>query len=296
MAISLSTPVSPAPSPWQIDHSTPLLLLGSCFSQEVGSRMAAGGLNVLCNPFGTLYNPLSILRCLTLATQGQTITPQHLIQHDGVWHSWLHHSQFSHPDMQQTLHACNQAVEQTRAFILQQPTVIITLGTAYAFYLQPNPQVGANMENQVVANCHKLPAQWFLRKRLTVSEVAAALMQMAQALPQSRILFTVSPIRHMADGAHGNQLSKSTLLLGIDQAISQSHLCSYFPSYEIILDELRDYRFFARDLCHPSDLATDIVWQKFQDTYMSAATRQQLRLCEKKHKQMMHRPLIESRV
>ena len=290
--MQLTTPVETILSPLRIDHSTPLLLLGSCFSDEVGTRLKQAGFNVLCNPFGTLYNPLSIALALRHAVEDCEIGSEWLVHADGLWHSWMHHSRFSHPEQDACIARCNQSIHQTHQFLNQQPVLIVTFGTAYSFFLHTD-SVAPPMQGQVVANCHKLPAAMFTRRRITLEEIAAAWQPFTTLHP---IVFTVSPIRHMADGAHGNQLSKSTLLLSVEQLLNFCPDWHYFNSYEILMDELRDYRFYARDMCHPSDLAVDIIWQQFQDTYMSPATQQRCRDEEKAFRRTQHRPINTSTI
>lgn len=281
--MKLSTPIELGQQGWLLTHDDSVLLLGSCFSDEVGQRLQQSGFDVLCNPFGTLYNPLSIEACWRHVLSGESFAEDCLVQHDGLFHSWLHHGSFSRSSAQEVLDGCNAALEKTRRFLDRHPVVIITLGTAYAFFLS-NPD--SPMHGRVVANCHKLPARCFDRRRLSVDEVVAACRTW---MDMDRVLYTVSPIRHLADGLHGNQLSKATLLLALDQLG-----CDYFPSYEILLDELRDYRFFARDLCHPSDVAVDIVYERFQQAYMSESTQQYCRQCEKKYRQSQHRQIYNT--
>ena len=287
--MQLSTPVETILSPLRIDHSTPLLLLGSCFSDEVGTRLKQAGFNVLCNPFGTLYNPLSIALALRHAVEDCEIGSEWLVHADGLWHSWMHHSRFSHPEQDTCIARCNQSIHQTHQFLNQQPVLIVTFGTAYSFFLHTD-SVAPPMQGQVVANCHKLPTAMFTRRRITLEEIAAAWQPFTALHP---VVFTVSPIRHMADGAHGNQLSKSTLLLSVEQLLNFCPDWHYFNSYEILMDELRDYRFYARDMCHPSDLAVDIVWQRFQDTFMSPQTQIRCRQEEKAARQALHRPILQ---
>ena len=287
--MQLTTPVETILSPLRIDHSTPLLLLGSCFSDEVGTRLKQSGFNVLCNPFGTLYNPLSIALALRHAVEDCEIGSEWLVHADGLWHSWMHHSRFSHPEQDTCIARCNQSIHQTHQFLNQQPVLIVTFGTAYSFFLHTD-SVTPPMQGQVVANCHKLPAAMFTRRRIALEEIAAAWQPFTALHP---VVFTVSPIRHMADGAHGNQLSKSTLLLSVEQLLNFCPDWHYFNSYEILMDELRDYRFYARDMCHPSDLAVDIVWQRFQDTYMSPQTQSRCRQEEKAARQALHRPIVQ---
>ncbi|MBO4600278.1 MAG: GSCFA domain-containing protein [Bacteroidales bacterium] len=279
--IPLFTPADIAPSPIRIGYDMPLLLLGSCFTDEVGTRLGRAGFDLSCNPFGTLYNPLSIAACLQRAIDDSPIGEDELVCHDGLWHSWLHHGRFSHPDKEVCLSQCNDSISQTHALLQRNPILIITFGTAYVFRRQ----------GLVVANCHKLPSVQFQRSRLSVEEIVCAWKPF---LSQFSIIFTVSPIRHLADGAHGNRLSKSTLLLATDELLKDAPDAGYFDSYEILMDELRDYRFYARDLCHPSDVAVDIVWERFQQTFMTDSVRAQVAAHEKLFRQSQHRPIHQS--
>ena len=281
--MKLVTPVDISPAKTSVGYDTPLLLLGSCFTDEVGERLQAACFDVLCNPFGTLYNPLSIAACLQRAITAQPMQDDELVWHDGLWHSWLHHSRFSHPDRDTCLARCNEAVSQTHAFLQRRPVLLVTFGTAWVYYHQ----------DRVVANCHKLPPQYFERRRLLVHPIVEAWQPLLAGL-HSPTIFTVSPIRHMADGAHGNQLSKATLLLAVDQLVVGAAQACYFDSYELLMDELRDYRFYTRDMCHPSDVAVDIVWERFQETYMTAGTRERVRQQEKTFLQSQHRPIIRN--
>lgn len=268
--------------------------MGSCFTDHIGQRLIQSGFEVLCNPFGTLYNPCSVAACMQQALRNEPVTEQHLVHHDGLWHSWLHHSRFSHPDKTECLNRCNDSIVQTHNFLAQHPTIIITFGTAFIYSLVA-PDAAPQMRHRVVANCHKLPSGMFERRRLSISEIVNLWGDMVSQLESAgvaRIIFTVSPIRHMADGAHGNQLSKSTLLLAVDSLIELYPICSYFDSYEILLDELRDYRFYDRDMCHPSSLAVDIIWERFQQTFMTGQTIELARQYERQQRQSLHRPNI----
>lgn len=292
--IKLSTPVTIEPSQYTVSHQTPMLLMGSCFTDHIGQRLIQSGFEVLCNPFGTLYNPCSVAACMQQALRNEPITEQHLVYHDGLWHSWLHHSRFSHPDKTECLNRCNDSIVQTHYFLAQHPTIIITFGTAFIYSLVA-PDAAPQMSHRVVANCHKLPSGMFERRRLSISEIVNLWGDMVSQLESAgvaRIIFTVSPIRHMADGAHGNQLSKSTLLMAVDRLIELHPICSYFDSYEILLDELRDYRFYDRDMCHPSSLAVDIIWERFQQTFMTGQTIELARQYERQQRQLLHRPNI----
>ena len=283
--MQFTTPVIITPATLSIDYSTPMLLLGSCFTEEVGERLQAAGFDLLCNPFGTLYNPLSIAACLWRAIDNRLMSGDELVQHDGLWHSWMHHSRFSHEDKDECLSRCNQSISRVHHFLGRKPLLLVTFGTAWVFY----------HEGSVVANCHKLPPQHFVRRRLEVGEIVDAWQPLVERLGTD-VLYTVSPIRHMADGAHGNQLSKATLLLATERLVEGCGQANYFDSYELLMDELRDYRFYARDMCHPSDVAVDVVWERFQATYMTAATRDQVRQHEKEYRQSQHRKLIKLKI
>lgn len=280
--MQLTTPVTTDSQGLVLDHSTPLLALGSCFADEMGSRLRRDGFDILCNPFGTLYNPLSIAEDLQMALAGEPLDPALLVQHDGLWHSWMHHSRFSSPDRDECLGRCNQAIQEAHDQLQRHPLLIVTFGTAWVF----------RHEGRLVANCHKIPPQQFTRTRLTIDEIVDVWQPLTERLHGEGIqtIFTVSPVRHLADTAHGNQLSKSTLLLAVDRIDTP-----YFDSYEILLDELRDYRFFGRDMCHPSDLAADIVYERFLDTYTTPATRQQALLFRKEALRAGHRTIVETK-
>ena len=320
MRTHLTTPIDILPQPTVRPHSR-LLLLGSCFTDAVGARMEQGGLSVLRNPFGVLYNPLSIADCLDYCLEQRTLDDTMLVQHDGLWHSWLHHTTLSHPDREACRRQCHERIDAAHQCLQVCDTIVVTWGTAYAYYLTTQPDNGQSLsEPLLVANCHKVPARHFDRRRLSVEEIVQAWLPLCQKLAQlpqqPRIIFTVSPIRHLADGAHGNQLSKATLLLALDHLSDQWSVISdqqnrvsqpatdpqfsilnsqfsisYFPAYEIMMDELRDYRFYDRDMLHPSDLAVDIIWQRFQQTYLLPETIEHCLQGEKKYRQSQHRTI-----
>lgn len=282
----LTTPVHAEPFATRLDMGSTVVSLGSCFADEVGHRLQAAGLSVELNPFGTLYNPASVASALDRLMADQELTTDNLVQHDGLWHSWYHHGSYSRPTPQECLDACNTAIHHAHKTLATADMLIVTFGTAFVF----------EHEGQVVANCHKLPAQCFVRRRMSVHEVVALWQPLRERLsafnPRLHVVFTVSPIRHMADGAHGNQLSKSTLLLATEQLVGlQPTLAAYFPAYEIVLDELRDYRFYGPDMAHPTPLAVDIVWERFQEATMTPATRQQAHNNAKQAKRQQHVPL-----
>lgn len=278
--VNLQTLV-PAPADlFPISHSNSLLLLGSCFTENMGQRLVQSGFEVLINPFGIQYNPLSIAQTLQKIILNEDIVDDDLVQHNGLWHSWLHHGSFSDSEKHLCLQKCNQSLHQAHDFLLQADTLMVTFGTAFVY---ENKASG-----KIVANCHKIPATQFQKRLLTIEEILHAWKPLLSHW-NGRILFTVSPIRHWADGAHGNQVSKSTLLLALHQLQAP-----YFPAYEILMDELRDYRFYADDLLHPSPLAEEIVWQRFRQSTMDARTQTLAEKYLQLHKMKAHSPLFPS--
>lgn len=286
--MKFSTIVEIPKSKWTIEIDDRLLLLGSCFADNIGERMKLSGMNALTNPFGTLYNPASVAETLNRLLDNRPFSSDE-IEDFGTegWGSWACHTLLSRPNKDEALQVLNErygeAAEQLRAASV----LVVTFGTAWVFRLTES---GA-----VVANCHHAPAARFRRERMSVEEIVAIwspLLERLQAVnPALNVLFTVSPIRHLRDGMHANQVSKATLLLAVERLTSQHTNTAYFPAYEIVLDELRDYRFFAEDMTHPSPQAVDYLWERFSDTYFDAETQASLARIAKVMKALEHRPL-----
>ena len=279
--MKLQTIVDIKPSKWKIGYEDKILMLGSCFSDEIGEQMQQRYLNVTCNPFGTLYNPLSIAQAINLQS---SISNLQLVYHDGLWHSMAHHGSFSRATKEEAEQAIRASIETMQQALKEATVVIVTFGTAWVY----------EMNGEIVGNCHKLPESCFTRRRLSVDEIVAAWRPILDRYPDKHWLFTVSPIRHIRDGLHENQLSKATLLMAVEQLSSlegRSGGVLYFPSYEILLDELRDYRFYADDLVHPSSLAVNYIWERFVDTFCTPQTKNELVLQLKRWKHEHHLPL-----
>ena len=264
-------------SRWQIESDDHILLVGSCFTDSIGQKMQAHGLRATTNPTGVLYNPLSIVQSLNGDMRVE------LVEHEGLYHSMSHHSSFSGTDSEQVLRRCLQSQAELHQALAEADVVFVTFGTAYVYF----------RDGQVVANCHKLPESEFVRRRLSVQEILTAWRPLIRTMPDKHWVFTVSPIRHQRDGMHQNQLSKATLLLAIEQ-LQQAfpEQVTYFPAYEIVLDELRDYRFYADDLVHPSAAAVDYIWQRLCDTFVSPETGAKMQANYKQWLRSQHRPLI----
>ena len=284
--MKLQTIVEILPSSWKIGYEDKILMLGSCFSDEIGEQMKQRNMSVTCNPFGTLYNPLSIANAIHSSC---VHCISYIVHHEGLWHSMMHHGSFSRPTKEEAEEAVKASIETMQNALHEATVVIVTFGTAWVY----------EMNGEVVGNCHKLPAERFTRRRLTVEEIVDAWQSILERYPDKHWIFTVSPIRHIKDGLHENQLSKATLLMAIEQLLDnrqsivprQSSNRQYFPSYEILLDELRDYRFYADDLVHPSSLAVNYIWERFADTFCTPQTRNEMTLQHKHWKFEHHRPL-----
>lgn len=275
-----------------LHHSDSVVLLGSCFSDNIGGKLSAALFNTTVNPMGTLYNPMSIARGVDRLIDCTPVAGQDLFMQGGVWNSYDFHSRHSLPDKQATIDRMNQRIEQGHQALKAAHLLTVTLGTAMVYRLKST--------GEVVANCHKVPQHEFERKMATVSDMAKELDNMLTKLhafnPDLRIILTVSPIRHIADGLDVNSLSKASLRVAIHEAMTRHiEYCDYFPAYEIMLDDLRDYRFYSYDMVHPNDVAVEYIWQAFQATYLDDRSALAVARCERIHKRLQHRPMSANR-
>ncbi len=303
--LKLQTPVADAQCRVGISYDDKIMMLGSCFSDNIGRQLIDYGFDVCVNPFGTLYNPVSILRSIERLAGVKQFTEADCIQigaGDERWCSFSHHTSFARAEREEFLDNANQALDVSREYFRKCNKIIITLGTAWCFR---NLATG-----EIVSNCLKRPAGEFVRERLPVDEVTDTLWKIASLCDglftegktgvenvHKQFIFTVSPIRHFKDGAHGNQISKSTLLLGIenflegcpvDLSMNPYYLADYFPAYEIVMDELRDYRFYAEDMCHPSAQAVSYIRERFLEWALPASERPLLEERTRLHKREGH--------
>lgn len=271
-----------------ITHTSRILLLGSCFSSHIGSLLQMHKFRVEENPFGILYNPFSISRTIRRLLSGIHFSESELIHHHGLYHSLMHHGQFSDADKNECLKKITDRFESATVGIHRTTHFLITFGTAYAYSWRES--------GEVAGNCHQIPADRFIPVRLSVEEIIEEWQEVIDTVihenPGARFLFTVSPVRHWKDGAHENQLSKSILHLAID-GLQQCFpdVIRYFPAYELMMDELRDYRFYADDMMHPSSLAIEYIWKRFSETFFSEETRRVNREWTQIRKGFDHRPL-----
>lgn len=288
--MKILTPVEIPKPEKMIDYSSRILTLGSCFADQLGQMLKMYGFDCMVNPFGTLYNICSVYNSLMrlgavsglLRSQDNPLFSKEdvFLRPDGRFVTWSHHSRcalkesegFTSEDF---LQKANQDLKAAAEFFLKADILIITLGTSYVFKLK-----GTEF---VVSNCHKMPAKVFERVFVPSEDAENLISQICAMFPQKRFIFTVSPIRHLADGAHGNNLSKSALLLAIDNAGAE-----YFPSYEIMLDELRDYRWYAEDMIHPSDAAIKYIFEKFSETFIAEICKEKMQQELKNFKASQH--------
>ena len=268
-----------------IAYSDGLLFLGSCFADEVGGICRGLGFDVLVNPFGVLYNPASIAQSVERMGNGKPFTHEEVITvGEGQYCTFSHNTAFWNACEIELLEQVNESLKEAHAHFLKSKWVVISLGTSWVFRDKAN--------GQVVSNCHKLPARQFDREFLTVEQSVDCLAKMLQAYPEKQFIFTVSPLRHLKDGLHENQLSKAALLLAVDQVCKQFGNAHYFPAYEILLDELRDYRFYKEDMVHPTEQAVRYIWERFVDFAINPSEKPAMQAATELRQMLQHKPVF----
>ena len=335
---NLFTKIDIPASDLQIDYKSRLAFFGSCFADNISAQFAARKFNVLANPFGTVYNPLSLARQLKAIADRKVFAKDDVFQDMRLnnsaapWHCWDAHSSLSAATQEECIAKLNAAANSARDFLQKAETVFITLGTSFVYFLKENGTAGENVSpSRVVANCHRQDPRLFERRMIPVNEVAEAIEEIVESLckikndwtlrsiqddnkekglhhiqddekaenREMHIVFTVSPLRHMSDGAHSNTLSKATLQLAVNEVIKKyesstakstpTSSISYFPSYEIVMDELRDYRFYDSDMVHLSKTAEEYIFERMEETYCNEKTRENIRQVERFLKMANHR-------
>ncbi len=251
----------------KIDYASRIFTIGSCFAENIAGSLAAAKFRTTTNPMGVMFNPLSILDTLDRLHSARVVTEDDLSQSGGMHFSYDFHGSFSESDPMAALSRMNAAIESAHTALDNADWVIITLGTAWVY------EVVAT--GKVAANCHKQPSATFRRRRLSVDEVVQALGEMVEKhLSGKNIILTISPVRHLGDGLQDNFLSKATLKIAVAQSVERYASVHYFPAYEILTDDLRDYRYYADDLVHPSTQAVEYVWERFAESYFAPHTIQ----------------------
>jgi len=279
------TPVEIEKSSFSIDYTSKLVFIGSCFAENISKYFENAKFQCLVNPTGILYNPLSISMMIENVLSGKRYSESDFFFDGALYNSYDFHGRFSSDNLQTAVIKANNSMEKAYDFFKTSDVVFITLGTAFVYFLQEN--------GLPVANCHKQLSEKFLRRLISVSEVENALKNIVEKLhnvnKNIKIVLTVSPLRHFRDGAHGNNLSKSTLHLGTNFVIKNYEFVHYFPSFEIVMDELRDYRFYEKDMVHLSETSEEYIWQKIKQTYFSDKVSLQVERVEKFMKSVGHR-------
>ena len=280
--MKLFTRVEPGTSSVRISFEDRIFVLGSCFADSVGARMRNAGFDVCVNPFGTLYNPLSIAKAMRRLDSGEPFTADECVPMGagaGLVCSFSHHTSFARAEAADFLDAANASLQEAALKWKTCNKVIVSLGTVWCYF----------KDDEVVSNCLKRPQAEFRRRALSLELTTAALRGIVEDNPDKEFIFTVSPIRHLADGAHANQLSKATLMLAVEEVLGPGR--EYFPAFEILMDELRDYRFYAEDLSHPSHVAEDYIWENFISFAVPQEQRARIEENLKAWRRSQHRPM-----
>lgn len=269
-----------------IDYHSNILLLGSCFVENIGEKLSYFKFQNSINPFGILFHPKAIETFITKAINKTSYSEKDIFFYNEQWHCFDAHSKLSNPSKETLLHNLNGAIEVTNRQIHESTHIIITLGTAWVYRLLES--------NQLVANCHKVPQKQFAKELLSVEAITKSLETIVNLIrsinPKASIIFTVSPVRHIKDGFIENKQSKAHLITGMHSNNQQPTTNNYFPSYEIMMDELRDYRFYAEDMLHPSQTAINYIWEKFQEVWVSSEAIKTMKLVDEVQKGLQHKP------
>jgi hypothetical protein len=272
-------------NPAAIAHGRRILCIGSCFAENIGERLKAFRFNVCVNPSGILFNPLSMAAAITRLIRQEPYSEKDLFFADGVWRSWDHHGRLSAASKEECLETINAGYKEGVEVLRNGDAMILTFGTAFVYQLVEN--------GRTVANCHKQPAGLFIRKLLSVEEIVREwkeiLSQIYRARPQCLCIVTISPVRHLRDDPHENLVSKSILACAVHELEKAFTKLYYFPAYEIMMDELRDYRFYEKDMAHPNEVAIDYIWEKFVSACVEEKSRRFIGEYEKIKSAMAHR-------
>ena len=272
-----------------IIYADGLLFLGSCFADEVGGICRGLGFNALVNPFGVLYNPASIAQSVERLNSGKPFVAEEIIRvGEGQYCTFSHNTAFWNSSEEALLEQVNRNLEEAHTHFMKAQWIVISLGTSWVFQEKET--------QKIVSNCHKLPAARFERAFLSVEQSTQYLSEIVQQHPEKQFIFTVSPLRHLKDGLHENQLSKAALLLAVDQVCKQFNNAYYFPAYEILLDELRDYRFYKEDMVHPTEQAVRYIWDCFTDFAIDPKEKPAMEAADELRQMLHHKPMFPESV
>ncbi len=285
------------PSKHNIEYADKLMLIGSCFTENIGAKFRGHLFNVHENPYGILFNPISVASSLNEIIALKVYTGEDLFQHNELWHSWNHHSRFSAVHQEEALEKINTSISQSHHFLKSANRLVITLGSAWLYHLTSEAPLG---KGQVVANNHKAPSDWFYKTLMQPIILIELLQNLVENLhqfnPDLHITFTISPVRHLREGLVENNRSKAVLIHAVHELISKSEKLDYFPAYEYVIDDLRDYRFYAEDLVHPNFAASGYVWEKLIETYMNAETQSIMKQVAEIQLAFNHKPFFSGSI
>lgn len=281
------------PTENKISYPNKVMLVGSCFTENIGAKFQHHLFDTNENGHGILFNPVSVQNAIIDYLDNKQYTFEDLFLWNEVWNSWHHHSRFSGITPQEALEKINNSIHQAHAFLKKANHLIITLGSAWLYTLNENAPSNHGL---IVANNHKAPAQWFDKKLMNAAELAANLKSLVSRLkmfnPHLNIIFTISPVRHLREGLVENNRSKAILIQAVHEIVESESNVDYFPAYEYVIDDLRDYRFYAEDLVHPNYAATNYVWEKFVETYMSNDTQLLMKQIAELQLAKQHKPFF----
>lgn len=288
MELQTRIPITPSDNP--IDYQSKLVLLGSCFVENMGAKLDYFKFQQIQNPFGILFHPLAIENLVQRAIHEETYRKEEIFESDGIWHCFDAHSDLRSNDPEALLNLLDQRLKETRSSLETSSHIIITLGTAWVYQ--------NNVSGKMVANCHKVPQKQFTKKLLSITEIESSLNNLVEMVqnvnPKAEIIFTISPVRHLKDGFMENQRSKAHLIVATHEILEVHPLGgsrgAYFPSYEIMMDELRDYRFYKEDMVHPSELAVDYIWERFKSVWIAERAYPTMDEVDAVQKGLRHRP------
>ena len=269
-----------------IDYDSHILLLGSCFTEHISQKLDYFKFDTLTNPHGIVFNSSALKIAVKDCVNNKTYTKLDLIEHDGLWHSFKHHSQFSSTDLTKTLSAINTSIKEGHDFLKTASHIVITLGTAWVFT--------DNDTLEIVANCHKVPQKQFTKSLQSIAQISADLEAIELAVKsvnkKATIIFTVSPVRHLRNGFEENMVSKAHLITAVQEHINKYESRYYFPAFEIMMDDLRDYRFYESDMIHPNSTAVNYIWDLFKISWLSDKAKETMTIIEGIQKDLQHRP------
>lgn len=286
IAMKFQTTIPIKKSDFLIDYSSKLVSLGSCFAENMGDKFDYFKFSTITNPFGIIFNPISLEKIIIRSIHKKYFTEKDIFFHNEAWHCFEVHSELSNPNKTEFLTTLNQLIDITNGHLEKVTHCLITLGTSWVY---------KHIESDViVANCHKVSQKQFVKELLSVADIEASLKRIVSEIqvvnPNCKFIFTISPVRHNKDGFVENNVSKSHLITALNHFLTNATSSIYFPSYEIMMDELRDYRFYAEDMLHPSQTAIDYIWMKFSENYINETEFETMQHVSEIQKALNHRP------